>query len=478
MSYQKHTWVHKERITKELLNHMEEGIYDTEQQIAANNEKLESEIAAETERAVTKEQQIILSLGAETSRAQQAETNLGSAIAAESERSVNIDENHTERLAILEEHLEDIEANTAARHTHDNKALLDDISQDDVDGWHTHGNKEILDGISQDDIDKWNSSGGGGGIYYGVSSTAAGTAAKTVTVDDDFELSTGSQVMVKFAATNTASAPTLNVNSTGAKTIQYRSAALEIPETLATNRTYLFVYDGSVYQLVGDIDNTGISQITNDLTAGSAITAGSIIVGSSAGYKTAAANVEFDISLPILYAPSDVSASAKSHEAYTTRASVDLTKTKTGFTGTAGKTVFLVGTLSGSTFKIDSAVLTTTVPTSADSKYYIPVGIMITTTTCYFKPTQQLFAFTGGSFGVIIATGGGGGSSPTVGTEVITFNSDGKSYSHKYTDRTESTVWADDGMSAVTTIAYDSGITYKRTVTFDADGSKITIVTE
>ena len=58
---------------------------------------------------------------------------------------------------------------------------------------------------------------------YGVCSTAAATAAKTVTIDFSGTLSlfTGLTVRVKFSNGNTAASPTLNVNSTGAKSIVY-----------------------------------------------------------------------------------------------------------------------------------------------------------------------------------------------------------------------------------------------------------------
>lgn len=53
---------------------------------------------------------------------------------------------------------------------------------------------------------------------YGTCDTAAGTAAKVVSCSD-FTLFTNATVIVKFSNANTASAPTLNVNNTGAKTI-------------------------------------------------------------------------------------------------------------------------------------------------------------------------------------------------------------------------------------------------------------------
>ena len=88
--------------------------------------------------------------------------------------------------------------------------------------------------------------------HYGTCSTEADTAAKVVSVTS-FTLATGAVVYVRFTITNTASSPTLNVNSTGAKAIRYRNAAISAGY-LAANRTYCFVYDGTYYQLVGDID--------------------------------------------------------------------------------------------------------------------------------------------------------------------------------------------------------------------------------
>ena len=100
--------------------------------------------------------------------------------------------------------------------------------------------------------------------HYGTCSTAAGTAAKTVSLTG-FTLATGAIVTVKFTVTNTAANPTLNVNGTGAKAIMYRGSAISAGY-LAANRVYIFVYDGTDYELIGDINtdtnttyNTGTS---------------------------------------------------------------------------------------------------------------------------------------------------------------------------------------------------------------------------
>ena len=102
--------------------------------------------------------------------------------------------------------------------------------------------------------------------HFGTCSTAAATAAKTVALTG-FTLVTGAVVFVRFTVTNTAANPTLNVNGTGAKAIQYRNAAVSAGY-LAANRTYAFVYDGSSYELVGDVDTKlGISDAVNSTSS-------------------------------------------------------------------------------------------------------------------------------------------------------------------------------------------------------------------
>ena len=105
-------------------------------------------------------------------------------------------------------------------------------------------NKRTIDGMQFD--------GSANIHHYGVCSTAVDTAAKTVTLAG-FALATGARITVRFTATNTATSPTLNVNSTGAKPIQYRNAAIA-PGYLAANHVYEFVYDGASWELVGDIN--------------------------------------------------------------------------------------------------------------------------------------------------------------------------------------------------------------------------------
>lgn len=90
---------------------------------------------------------------------------------------------------------------------------------------------------------------------YGECSTAAGTAAKTVTLSDSmsFTLAAGASVFVKFANANSVASPTLAVNGTTAKAImRYGTTA---PSTSAktswqAGSVVHLVYDGTYWQMV------------------------------------------------------------------------------------------------------------------------------------------------------------------------------------------------------------------------------------
>lgn len=93
-------------------------------------------------------------------------------------------------------------------------------------------------------------------IHYCECPTAAGTAAKVVTLPDaaGFVLTAGASLYVKFQYTNSVASPTLNVNGTGAKAI-YRYGTTTPGTTAATswqaNSVEHLVYDGAAWRLVG-----------------------------------------------------------------------------------------------------------------------------------------------------------------------------------------------------------------------------------
>ncbi len=90
-------------------------------------------------------------------------------------------------------------------------------------------------------------------VKYGTCLTIGHLPEKSVKCEN-FILQSGSEVIVRFDFTNKSENPTLNVNDTGAKPIYYRGAAVS-PSIIAATRTYLFVYNGSQYELVGDVSN-------------------------------------------------------------------------------------------------------------------------------------------------------------------------------------------------------------------------------
>ena len=101
---------------------------------------------------------------------------------------------------------------------------------------------------------------------YGTCSTAAGTAAKVVNLTG-FTLFTGARVTVRFTNANTASSPTLNVNSTGAKAIWANSATIVAKYYWAAKSEVDFTYDGTHWVMTGQKTQ---DEIFAELTNGSA----------------------------------------------------------------------------------------------------------------------------------------------------------------------------------------------------------------
>lgn len=89
---------------------------------------------------------------------------------------------------------------------------------------------------------------------YADCNTAANVAAKSCTLLN-FKLDVGSTVKVHFSDTNTASNPTLNINSTGAKPIvRYSTTAAGTTELASwmAGAVVEFMYDGQYYVMVGN----------------------------------------------------------------------------------------------------------------------------------------------------------------------------------------------------------------------------------
>lgn len=104
-------------------------------------------------------------------------------------------------------------------------------------------------------------------IEPAVYAATAGTASAITAAVSNFALDTGVVVSLKITTANAANA-TLNVNGTGDKTIRYNNANIAA-SALKTNRFYSLLYDGSYWQLLGELDTNTWRGIQDNLTSSS-----------------------------------------------------------------------------------------------------------------------------------------------------------------------------------------------------------------
>lgn len=90
------------------------------------------------------------------------------------------------------------------------------------------------------------------GQGYVSCSTAAATAAKTASING-FVLGRGALVGIKFSFANTASAPTLNVDSTGAKSIYNYKTNAAVASGDMGDCLHLFMYNGFQWVLLNPL---------------------------------------------------------------------------------------------------------------------------------------------------------------------------------------------------------------------------------
>lgn len=142
-------------------------------------------------------------------------------------------------------------------------------------------------------------------LPYGVCSTAAGTAAKTVTVDN-FSLETGARVIVKFTNSNSATSPTLNVSGTGAKAImRYGTTASSTGTTTSgwiAGAVQAFTYDGTNwiqdYWNNTTYSNAGLGQGYGTCSTAEATTAKAVTLSSYDLATGGIVSVKFTYAVP------------------------------------------------------------------------------------------------------------------------------------------------------------------------------------
>lgn len=110
--------------------------------------------------------------------------------------------------------------------------------------------------------------------FVGTVAENASTVAKTTTISGFSALESGQIFIITFTNGNTASYPTLNIGSTGAKQLQIGGIHITSAyATLASGTTLLLLYNGTAFQMMGsqrtqDNDTTYSTITQGEITAG------------------------------------------------------------------------------------------------------------------------------------------------------------------------------------------------------------------
>ena len=129
-----------------------------------------------------------------------------------------------------------------------------------------------------------------------------------------------------------------------------------------------------------------------------AVVASTLIAYIGDGYKTVLGGSTLSLDYPLLWGTGNVDASATFTNAYEVYPSQSLRNNYANWSGTAYQMCYLVGTVAGREFTCDSNPFTSTVPTSADGKFYIPIGILYSAYQIAFRTSDKMYAFANGTF--------------------------------------------------------------------------------
>lgn len=159
-----------------------------------------------------------------------------------------------------------------------------------------------------------------------------------------------------------------------------------------------FVYSGTYWIASTNYNSdtynrTRWQNVIRAIATANSVTSGHIICGTENGYRDIGAGVTFDLSYPLLYSGTTISAaSGTTDNTYLCINGPSITVNGTVQSAAQYKTVYLKGSLSGNTFTIaTSNFLTCVVPTAADGCVYIPLGMFYNSTTnIYFNSSKEL----------------------------------------------------------------------------------------
>ena len=228
------------------------------------------------------------------------------------------------------------------------------------------------------------------GNWTGVSMDGALYAGKTIAYKLPYAGSGEASLTLTLADGSTTAAAPVYMNNTRVTTHYPQYTVIKMTYDGASWRTDNYYTNSDSYDR--RLHNSAIK-------AAAAVTKAHLIAGTDAGYKDFAASLAFDLAYPILYASAAISANATAKTTYEAYPEVVFSTTGTIQGGAAHKILWLKGTVTGNTFTIaEGNWLTTVVPAEDDGLYYIPLGVMSSTTTGYFASSDRLYAFVDGAF--------------------------------------------------------------------------------
>ena len=228
------------------------------------------------------------------------------------------------------------------------------------------------------------------GNWTGVSMDGALYAGKTIAYKLPYAGSGDASLTLTLADGSTTAAAPVYMNNTRVTT--------HYPQYTVIKMTY----DGASWRTDNyytNSDNYDRRLHNSAIKAAAAVTKAHLIAGTEAGYKNFAASLAFDLAYPILYASAAISANATAKTTYEAYPEVVFSTTGAIQSGAANKILWLKGTVTGNIFTIaEGNWLTTVVPVEDDGMYYIPLGVMSSTTTGYFASSDRLYAFVDDAF--------------------------------------------------------------------------------
>ena len=236
-------------------------------------------------------------------------------------------------------------------------------------------------------------------------STAAATAAKTVTIDG-YTLTSGDILAVRWMLGTTVASPTLNVNGVGAKAIRLSTTAASATTfTIGANSTTLLYYDGTVnggyFQMMGSHRTSDSANTDYGVNSYGSITVGNATsryqIGSideyglfytfSNGYSTAmtkpVSRANYRMGDRILWYSSTTALTTgqKSTAFYNEYYTANMVYVLNNNTGWRNDSLYIVGIPNNdanNTYKLDNTTLqswyTQKLPSTEDGKIYILLG--------------------------------------------------------------------------------------------------------